>query len=103
MRRRVSVQIAVSLVLVAAFMAGAVKVQAIRERAYPLSEEFDDALYVTSASALRHMTVSMNALAADVYWIRAIQYFGTSKRRLTTALTVAPPPPSIAASIDYDQ
>ena len=40
-----------------------------------------------------------NALAADVYWIRAIQYYGGTKQRLEHgAASAAPaPPPSIAA------
>src|SRR5439155_18809165 len=30
-------------------------------------------------------------------------YFGSTKRRLTMGLKVAPPPPAIAASFDYEQ
>jgi hypothetical protein len=103
MMTRRSVQIVGVLVLVAVFLSGAVELQAIRERAYPVSEEAEDALYLTSGTVLRRMTVSMNALAADLYWIRAIQYFGSTKRRLTfgPGPAVAPPPP--ASSFDYDQ
>jgi hypothetical protein len=103
MKPRGSLHIVGVIVLVVAFMAGAVELQAIRERAYPPAEEVEDALYLTSGTALRRMTVSMNALAADVYWIRTIQYFGSTKRRLMLAPKVAPPPPAIAASFDYDQ
>src|SRR5882762_7704731 len=102
MRSRESVQIAGALALVLALMAGAVEVQAIRERAYPVSGAFEDTLYINSATALRLLTVSMNALAADLYWIRAIQYFGSTKRRLASGPKVAPPPP-LTALFDYDQ
>ena len=84
-------------------MTAAVQVQTIHERAYPLPEIGDDSLYLTSGRALRHMTVSQNALAADVYWIRALQYYGGTKRRLAGGRFVPPPPPAIAASSEYDQ
>jgi hypothetical protein len=103
MMPRSSVQIVGGLVLVVAFLAGAVELQAFRQRAYPPPPEVEDALYLTSGTALRRMTVSMNALAADLYWIRAIQYFGSTKRHLTFGPQVVPPPAAIAASSDYDQ
>ena len=36
------------------------------------------------ARAVRRLTRGYNALAADLYWIRAIQYYGGAKRRLRT-------------------
>ena len=39
-------------------------------------------MYITSGTALRRLSGAYNALAADVYWIRAIQYYGGAKRRL---------------------
>jgi hypothetical protein len=103
MNHRGAVQIVGVLVLVVVFMAGAIELQAIRERVYPPTEAAEDALYLTSGAALRRMTEWMNALAADVYWIRAIQYFGNAKQRLALGPGVAPPPPALAASLDYDQ
>ena len=86
-----------------ALMAAAVQVEAVRERTYPPSEDSDDSLYLTSGTALRHLTVSLSALAADVYWIRAIQYYGGTKRRLAANPYVPAPPSLIAASSEYDQ
>ncbi len=60
----------------AALMAGSAALQAARERAYPLSIADEQVLYLTSGNALRRMAVGYTALAADLYWIRAIQYFG---------------------------
>jgi hypothetical protein len=67
----------VALVLVGA--AGAL--QQARERRFPIPPVADDTLYLTSGSALRRFTAGYNALAADVYWIRTIQYYGGTRLR----------------------
>ena len=35
-----------------------------------------EALYVTSPTALRRMSLGYTGLLADIYWTRAVQYFG---------------------------
>lgn len=88
----------IGTVLVAAtLMAGAITVQAARERAYADRTVEDESLYITSGPALRRLAFASNALAADLYWIRTIQYYGGNKRRLA-ALNVPPPPPLLADS-----
>jgi hypothetical protein len=84
-------------------LTGAVQVQAVREHDYPTPVTQDDALYVRSGSALRRLTGAFNPLAADVYWVRAIQYYGGTKRRLAADRLTPPPPPMLAAleSDDY--
>jgi hypothetical protein len=54
---------------------------------------------------MRRLTGAYNALAADVYWIRAIQYYGGAKRRLEARPRLPEPPPMLVAvdSTDYDQ
>ena len=49
-----------------------------RERmpALPTPHPGSDLLYVTSPAAAKHLSLSYRALAADLYWIRAIQYYG---------------------------
>jgi hypothetical protein len=86
-------------------LAGAIQVQAARERIYPIADAVDDAVYVTSGSALRRLTGAYNALAADAYWIRAIQYYGGAKRRLAERPPGPEPPPMLVAveSREYDQ
>jgi hypothetical protein len=37
-------------------------------------------LYVTSPALLSRLVLSFDALAADVYWIRAVQHYGDTKR-----------------------
>jgi hypothetical protein len=70
--------------LVAVLLAAAARVDAFRERVYPSSDVESDTLYVRSEKAARAVTLAYSALAADVYWIRAIQYYGGTKRMLVT-------------------
>jgi hypothetical protein len=83
-------------------LGGAVKLQALREETYGQPAADVDALYVTSGTAVRRLTGSYNALAADVYWVRAIQYYGGTKRRLA-ANPLAPEPPPMIAAVDSDE
>ena len=94
-----------AIVLAGALLAGAIQVQAAREREYPTPPVEEDAVYITSGSALRRLSVAYDALAADLYWIRAIQYYGGAKRRLA-AQPPGPEPPPLLAAVDtreYDQ
>jgi len=85
-----------------ALLAAAVKLQAVREARYAqASNDDDETLYVTSGTAVRRLTGAYNALAADAYWIRAIQYYGGTKRRLTSNPLAPEPPPMIAAADEY--
>ena len=68
--------------LAAVLLAGAVELQAVRERIYPPPSGAEEALYLTSGAAVRRLSGAYAALAADLYWIRAIQHFGATKRRL---------------------
>jgi len=61
---------------VAAF-AAAIGLQMARDAAYPRDESAERALmYVQSPAALRRIVLSFDALAADVYWIGALQHYG---------------------------
>ena len=55
----------------------AVALQAMRDSYFPRdTRQVEQILYVRSGAALKRMTLSFDALAADVYWIRAIQHYG---------------------------
>jgi tetratricopeptide (TPR) repeat protein len=55
----------------------AISLQIVRDRWYPRDEiEREQVLYVRSGAALQRMVLSFDALAADLYWIRAIQHYG---------------------------
>jgi len=86
-----------AIALAGALLAGAIQVQAVREREYPTPPADEDAVYVTSGSALRRLSGAYNALAADVYWIRAIQYYGAAKGHLAAQPSGPEPPPMLAA------
>jgi len=67
------------LVLVAAILTlgAAVCVQIVRDRVYPRERrETQRILYIPSGDVLQRIALEYDALAADVYWIRAIQHYG---------------------------
>lgn len=82
--------LAVTVILAAVLLAAAVQLQAARERAYPAASEPEAALYVRSGETLRRFAGAYAALAADVYWIRSIQYYGTAKQRLDHLASATP-------------
>lgn len=89
-------------VLALMLLTAAVQLEAARERRYPaVNDDTDVALYLKSGTALRRLTGAYNTLFADLYWIRAIQYYGGIKRGLDLDRGMAPfipdPPPAIAA------
>ena len=67
-----------ALLLTGALLAGAASLQAVRDRRFARSEP-TDTLYLRSGEALDRLALSFDALLADVYWIRAIQYFGRTR------------------------
>ena len=61
----------------AAVLAAAIAMQVVRDRIYPSRDrETERILYVRSGETARRLTLDFDALAADVYWIRAIQHYG---------------------------
>ena len=65
-----------SIVLLLGAAAG---LQAARDRTYAELASPASTLYVRSGPALDRLALSFDALLADVYWIRAIQYFGRTR------------------------
>jgi hypothetical protein len=90
--------------LAAVLLAASVRVQAARERAYPIPEDSAETLYLRSGLAVRRLSGPYTGLAADVYWIRAILYYGGMKQKLDQRLalpaSVPEPPPLLAAVPD---
>ncbi|MBI2187864.1 MAG: hypothetical protein HYU37_12235 [Acidobacteria bacterium] len=69
-----------ALVLPIVFGAGVVGLQAIYERrGGPLPGTAENLLYVQSPRAIERLALAYDALLADVYWIRAVQYFGSTR------------------------
>ena len=68
-------------VLAVLSLAAAIGLQIARDAAYPRRQSEERALmYVRSAEAMRRIALSFDALAADLYWIRAIQHYGGDRR-----------------------
>jgi hypothetical protein len=72
-----------AVAVVAVLIAGAAALQGLREARVPAAPAADDSsLYIKSGPTLRRLTIGYSALAADLYWIRAIQYYGGVKLTL---------------------
>ena len=52
----------------------------VRDRVYAASRLETRLLYVPDGEVIDRMALSFDALLADVYWIRALQYYGDIKR-----------------------
>jgi hypothetical protein len=65
--------------LVALFTAS-IGLQIVRDRTFGSAEPAEQVLYVQSPAVIKRMTVAFQALAADVYWMRALQHFGNRTR-----------------------
>ena len=65
----------------AALLAGVVGLQRARERLDPLPmpDGGGSVLYVRSPEVMKRAVLSYDAVAADLYWIRAIQHYGATK------------------------
>ena len=57
-------------------LAAAIGLQYARDRYLSAPIGSDNLLYVESPSAMKRLALGYDALLADVYWIRAVQYFG---------------------------
>lgn len=91
-------QTAAGLAMITVLMSGAIAMARARDRTYPLAAASDRSLYFTSAETLGRMALGFRALAADLYWMRSLQYFGDVQRghRLNGVPTAA------AGRTEYD-
>jgi tetratricopeptide (TPR) repeat protein len=51
-----------------------------RDRQHALPPVADDVLYLRGGAALPRLALEFDAILADIYWIRAIQHFGGTRR-----------------------
>jgi hypothetical protein len=72
-----------ALAAIALLMTLAVGLQRARDLRYPPPEISDETLYLTSGT-LQRLSLGYRSLAADVYWIRAIQHFGGTRQKIFT-------------------
>lgn len=69
-------RLAGGILAAAACLGAAIALQVTRDRLYPRRESDERIMYLRSPEALRRIVLSFDALAADVYWIRALQHYG---------------------------
>lgn len=70
---------AVLLPLFVVLYAGAAGLAILRDRVAPREVLRESVLYVPSPAVMDRFVLSYDALAADLYWIRAIQHFGDTR------------------------
>jgi tetratricopeptide (TPR) repeat protein len=76
--REVRIGTAAGLAAIAALFAATVGLQVVRDREAPPAAS-EQLLYIQSGEVMRRLTPGFHMLAADVYWIRALQHYGSTK------------------------
>ena len=61
---------------VAALLAAAIAVQVVRDRGWAAYEPESSVLWIRSGEAATRLALGFDALVSDVYWIRAVIYYG---------------------------
>ena len=59
-----------------------------------------DTLYISSPSALKRMSLGYTGLLADIYWTRAVQYFGSHHARSAEEYNLLYPLLDITTTLD---
>jgi len=73
-------RVAGTVVLAFALLVSAIGLQLLRERVVPAAPELLPTLWMRSPAALDRVALSFDDLAADLYWIRAVVYYGSVRR-----------------------
>jgi tetratricopeptide (TPR) repeat protein len=66
-------------VALAAILVVTTAVQLVRDRAYAFDAVDDPVLYIRDGRVMRRAALSYHAVLADLYWIRALQYYGRER------------------------
>ena len=77
--KRAGIRLAALIALLVLLAATIVALQVFREREFRATETTQQILYVQSPAVMTRLALSYDALAADLYWIRAIQYYGGAR------------------------
>lgn len=72
-------QTAASLVVIGLLLAAAIAVQVTRDRGWQAYEPATPLLWLQNAATVRKMALGFDSVLADVYWIRAVVYFGRQR------------------------
>lgn len=66
--------------VIAVLLAAAIGVQVVRDRGWAPYEPESSVLWIRSGEAAKRLALGFDTLAADVYWIRAVLYYGGHRR-----------------------
>jgi hypothetical protein len=69
------------------------------EAAYP-SNSMDDVLFISSPEFVKRATLGYSGLLADIYWIRAVQYFGRKHEKDSMEYKALAPLLDITTTLD---
>jgi len=94
--RRVS---AVASAVLIVCMTGAVVMLRALDEIRPTAT-LDDTLYVTSPKVLKRLSLGYDGLLADIYWTRAVQYFGERHHRGEVSYKLLAPLLQITTTLD---
>jgi len=98
MRSRDSIAVTAALVLASCLTGAGLTVRHLDHlRAGATAEE---ALYIPSPKILQRMSLGYSGLLADIYWTRAVQYFGTEHHMRSMQYKLLAPLLDIAATLD---
>lgn len=81
---------AVTLGLLIALFAGSISARRMLEAARGQQATLEEVLYLPSGKVLKKLSLGYSGLLADIYWTRAVQYFGSRVRRSTRFDLLAP-------------
>src|SRR4029078_13109854 len=65
--------------IIAALMTAVLALQVVREQRVPQPEAVRQTLSVSSPAVMTRLALSYDAVFADLYWIRAVQYYGSTR------------------------
>jgi tetratricopeptide (TPR) repeat protein len=98
MNRVRRVNLVAAVVLVGALAGGSATLKAIER--VRMQSEAGDALYIRSTKVLRRLCLGYTGLLADLYWTRAVQYFGYQHHRHSRDFRLLPPLLEVATELD---
>ncbi len=76
---------AFGVALILALAGAIVMLQVLRERRLPAPGPAEQTLYISSPAVITRAALGFDDLVADLYWIRAIQYYGRARLLRSTA------------------
>jgi hypothetical protein len=100
MKLRHKVSVIASGVLVVCIATAAAMLRPLERSQHVIDDRSKDVLYVPSARAIRGMSLGYSGLAADIYWTRAVQYFGKGHQESATSYPLLAPLLELTTELD---